>query len=211
MRHKLAKREQKTKGKKAYKVDFGGVEGEPGRRKRPRIKEGDYLCKIVSVERKKNKAGDAYYFSWKFQVIEDSRGNKKAAGTPLYYNTSLKPAALFNLRNLIFAASDGKTNVTGKALNFDPNKLVGKKIGVVVEDDEYEGKMRSSAEDIMPVSAMVSEEDSDDEEDDSEDEEDSEDEDEEDDSEDEEEEDSEDDSEDSDDSDDSDDLEDVDV
>jgi hypothetical protein len=139
---------------KSYKVDFSGVEGEPGRRRRVRIPEGDYLCKITKVERRKKEGGTSYYFNWTFQIIEAANGSEKYKGTPLYYVTSLKPEALFNLRNLIFAASDGKTNVTGRSINFDPQKLVGKRIGVIVEDDEYEGKIRSVAVDIQPPSAI---------------------------------------------------------
>lgn len=149
------------KGKK-FRVDFSGVEKEIGRKSR-RIPEGDYIAKISSVERKKNKAGDAYYFSWKLQVVETPQGNKKQAGATLYYNTSLKPEALFNLRNFIFACT-GK-NVAGKAVELDPASYVGKKLGITVEDDEYEGKVRSQIADVVPVEALMVDEDADDEDD----------------------------------------------
>lgn len=147
----------KASGKK-IRVDFGGVEKEIGRRTR-HIPEGDYIAKIASVERKKNKAGDAYYLSWKLQVVETPQGSKKQAGTPLYYITSLKPEALFNLRNVIFAIT-GK-NVAGKAVDLDPTSYVGKKVGITVEDDEYDGKIRSSIADIVPAEALLTEEDTD--------------------------------------------------
>lgn len=177
---------------RSYDIDFGGVEKDVRKRGR-HIPEGDYIAKIVDVERKKNKAGDAYYFNWKFQIVEAADGDKKHAGMTFYYNTSLKTEALFNLRNLIFAASDGKNNVAGRTVNFNPAKLKGKRIGVTVEDDEYEGKIRSAVVDVQPPSAIVDEEDDDDEEDEDDedddlDEDDDEDEDEDDDEEDEEEE-----------------------
>jgi hypothetical protein len=164
-----------NKGKKSYKIDFGEVPKE--RRKRgKRIPEGDYLFKIVKADRRKKEGGSSYYFSWTFQLIEDSRGGTKYAGLPFYYITSLKPEALFNLRNLILAASDGKTNVAGKVMNFDPAKLYGKKIGGTVEDDEYDGKMRSHVVDIFPPSELEAAEEEEDEDEDEEEEDEDEDE-----------------------------------
>ena len=165
----MAKKTKTSKGRKTYKIDATGVEKE--RRKRgKRIPEGDYLCKITKHIRKKKEGGSSYYFSWTFQIIRNAAGGLKQAGVPLYYITSLKPEALFNLRNLILAASDGKRNIAGKTINFDPTTLYGKEIGVTVEDEEYEGKMRSRAVDVMPPSEI--EEDEEDEEDEDEDEED---------------------------------------
>jgi hypothetical protein len=164
---------------KTERIDFGGVEGEPGRRRRVRIPEGDYLCKILKHEKKRKEGGSSYYFNWHLQVVEDAQGKEKHKGTPLYYITSLKPEALFNLRNFIFAASDGKKNVTGKTVNFDPKTLYGKQVGVTVEDDEYEGKMRSRAVDVMPPNMIEAADEEDEEEDEDEDEEEEEDEDEE--------------------------------
>jgi hypothetical protein len=183
----------KSKGgkSKSYKVDFGGVPKEI-RKRGVRVPEGDYLCKIVDVERKKSEKSGLPYFSWKFQIIKDAQGKAKHAGVPMWYITSLKPEALFNLRNLIFAASDGKKNVAGKAVNFDPSALIGKQIGVTVEDDEYDGKIRSRAVDVMPSSQLEAEEEDEDEEEDEEEDDEDEDEAEDDDDEDEEEDDEED-------------------
>ena len=152
----------KKKGKsKALTVDFSGVEKEI-RKRGKRIPEGDYLCKIVSCEKRKKEGSTSFYLSWKFQILENAQGKKKQAGVPLYYITSLKPDALFNLRNLIYAATDGKTNVAGKSVTIDPSKYYGRKIGVTVEDEEYDGKIRSKAVDVMRQSELeAQEEDSD--------------------------------------------------
>ena len=188
----MAKPMKSKRGKsKLYKVDFGGVPKEI-RKRGVRVPEGDYLCKIVDVERKKSEKSGLPYFSWKFQIIKDAQGKAKHAGVPMWYITSLKPEALFNLRNLIFAASDGKKNVAGKAVNFDPSGLIGKQIGVTVEDDEYDGKIRSRAVDVMPSSQLEAEEEDEDEEEDEEEDDEDEDEAEDDDDEDEEEDDEED-------------------
>ncbi len=188
----MAKQSSK-KGKKAMKISFAGVDKEIKKGGRAaKIPEGDYLFKIVDFEVRTNKSEDGKYINWKCQVAKG-----KFKGKIQYGMTSLKTDALWNLRNLIFAAT-GK-NVAGKAINFDPSNLIGKLVGGNVEQEEYEKKMRSRIQSFFPE-ADIEEADEDDEEDD--DEEDEEDEDEEDeDEEDDEDEDDEDD----------DDLEEVDV
>ena len=103
---------------------------------------GDYLVKITDVEKrwKNNDRSNPGYYRWEFTI---SKGEHK--GTKLTQNTSLKPNALFNLRNLIHAVS-GK-NVAGRKLGFDPNSLKGKTLAVTVEDNEYtrDGKQRISS------------------------------------------------------------------
>ena len=184
------------------RIDFRGVPKEI-RKRGVRVPEGDYLVKIVQVERKKGERSGAAYYNWKFQIVEDAQGKTKHAGVPLYYVTSLKPEALFNLRNLIHAATEGKRNTAGKVANFDRESLIGKQIGVTVEDDEYEGKIRSRAVDVMPKSQLVAEEEDE--------EEDEEDEEEYDEDEDEDEEDEDEEDEDEEDEEDEDDLDDVDL
>jgi hypothetical protein len=139
------------------RIDFRGVPKEI-RKRGARIPEGDYLVKIVDVERKKGDKSGLPYYNWKFQVVEDAQGKTKHAGVPLYYVTSLKPEALFNLRNLIHAATEGKRNPAGRVSNFDRKSLIGKQIGVTVEDDEFDGKIRSRAVDVMPKSQLEAEE-----------------------------------------------------
>ena len=114
------------------KIDFSGVPEEirKGGGKAKHIPEGDYLAKIVEGEVRDNKAGTSRYISWKFQI---TRGEHK--GVTCYGSTSLKPEALWSLRNLIHAAT-GK-NVAGKAMNLDIEKLYGKEVGITVEDNEY--------------------------------------------------------------------------
>lgn len=113
------------------------------------IEPGDYPAKIVTAEKrwKDDDKTNVPYYRWQFQI---SNGQYK--GTNLYYTTSLKTAALFNLRNLIHAAT-GK-NVAGKSLNFDPEALYGKSIGVGVEDEEWDNKIRSKAVDVFPASDL---------------------------------------------------------
>ena len=151
--------------KKSIRIDFSGVDKDI-RQRAKHIQPGDYACKIVSWKKKwkEDDKSNPPYLQWRFQIVDG-----KAKGVPLYYITSLKTDALFNLRNLIFAATDGKKNVAGKSVDFDPDALVGKKIAVLVDDEEWEGRVRSKAVDVRPLSELSGDEgESDDEEDDEE-------------------------------------------
>lgn len=126
------------------KVDFSGVDPDIRRGGgTAHIPEGDYLAKIVDSEMRESEKSGSRYLSWKLAV-----SNGEFKGKTLYHITSLKPDALWNLRNFIHAAT-GK-NVAGKALNVDTTALEGKVIAVTVEDDEYEGKVRSRIVDTRP-------------------------------------------------------------
>lgn len=121
------------KGKSKLRVDFGGVDKEiRGKSERSaRVPEGDYHLKIISAEVKKSEKTDSKYVSWKFQIVAPT----EYKGKTLFSITSLKKDALWNLRNLIHAAT-GK-NVAGKAMDLDLEKLYGKVVGATVEDDTY--------------------------------------------------------------------------
>lgn len=152
---KEASRKSKTE-----RLDFSGVPKERRQRFR-RIPEGEYRAKIMSVRKKwkDNDKTNTPYFAWTLQITDG-----KYKGTPFIENTSLKKEALFNLRNLIFAASDGKKNVAGRnSVNFNPDVLLGKQVGIVVEDEEWDNKMRSTIGSIIPLSEL-GEEDEDEEE-----------------------------------------------
>lgn len=127
---------------KALKINFEGVDPEirKGGGKSKHIPEGDYAAKIVEAEVRPAKSGGKY-ISWKFQI---TKGEHK--GVTVYGNTSLKPEALWSLRNLIHAAT-GK-NVAGKSMNVDLEKLYGKEIGIAVEDNEYtkDGKTKITSQ-----------------------------------------------------------------
>jgi len=126
------------------KVDFSGVDPDIRRGGGvAHIPEGDYLAKIVSSEIRESEKSGSRYISWKISVH-----NGEFKGKTLYHITSLKPEALWNLRNFIHAATN--KNVAGKALNVDTSVLEGKVIAITVEDDEYEGKVRSRIVDTRP-------------------------------------------------------------
>jgi len=117
---------------KKMRIDFGGVDKEIRRgASRIRIPEGDYEVKIIDHSLVKDSdTNRTKGISWNVQITKGPHKGKKLRGF-----TSLKPEALWSLRNLIHAAL-GK-NVAGKAVNFDPAMIYGKIVGAAVVDNEF--------------------------------------------------------------------------
>jgi hypothetical protein len=124
----------------AHAVDFSSVK-ERGAFNPKRVEAGDYAAIVTKVEdttvQKGDNAGDfMYVFTLKLQ---------KFSQNTYPYRCALRENQLWKLRNLAVAAG---INVPKKRMKFDPNKLVGKLVGVTMEDDEYEkdGKTQYKSE-----------------------------------------------------------------
>jgi hypothetical protein len=107
-----------------------------------RMPSGDYPARITAVQDEKS-AGDGG-FMWLFTITVDS------GGTYPYY-CKLVESQLWKIRNLCLAAG---MNVPKKRLKLDPEKLVGKRIAVTLEDGEYEGKKQSEVNATFPLSEL---------------------------------------------------------
>jgi TATA-binding protein-associated factor Taf7 len=118
---------------KSLKIDFSGVSKDIKRGAgRVRVPEGDYVVKIIDHSLvKDNDTNRTKGIRWNTAIVSP----EKYKGKKLSGFTSLKPEALWSLRNLIHAALG--SNVAGKAVNFDPSKVYGKEVGAAVEDNEY--------------------------------------------------------------------------
>lgn len=123
------------------KIDFSGVEQEirQGGGRAAHVPPGPYKVKVVTseVRHKNNDETQSKYIQWQLQIVSGPQKGQK-----LRFITSLKPDALWNLRNFIHACV-GK-NVAGKAVNFDPASLYGKLLGIIAEDNEYADKEGNS-------------------------------------------------------------------
>jgi hypothetical protein len=151
---------------KKIKIDATDVDSDIRKRsKTKRIPEGEYVAKVHNVELLKTKDGSGRYLRWGFIITE---GPHK--GVTVWGNTSLKKDALWSLRNLIHAAT-GK-NIAGKVATFDPESLIGRKVGISVTDNEYtkdgQTKITSQFDSAFPKEEVNATEDDEDEEDDDE-------------------------------------------
>lgn len=131
-------------GASAKAVDFSGVK-DRGNFNPKHIAEGDYAAKIVKVEDAESKKDQS------FQYVFTIKLNKFSQNSYPYY-CKLQENQLWKLRNIAVAAG---LNVPKKRMKFDPNKVVGKSIGVTMEDDEYEGKMKSVIGAVFPISELA--------------------------------------------------------
>lgn len=109
------------------------------------LPEGDYRAKITKCDDHTSKAGN---FQWLYTIsITDAKG--KGAAYPYY--CGVEPDQLWKVRNLFVAAG---VNVPKKRLKLDPNKVVGRGVGITLEDDEYEGKPKSVIAAVLPLSEV---------------------------------------------------------
>lgn len=148
----MAKAKKSTKkgksNKNVVKVNFKGVEG------RVLLPENDYRVRVKEVT--KEEGDKAPYLKWVFET--KGAKDKKYNGKNLYYNTSLSPDSLWNLRNLLEACGIEVPNSTKE---IDLTELEDLELFVTVEHDTYNGKKRSNVVDFGPIDGVEEEDDED--------------------------------------------------
>lgn len=125
-------------------VDMSKVK-ERGDFRPKQMPEGDYPAKVTKVVDHKSKAGN---MQWLY-TITLTGGAGKGATYPYYCGQG--PDELWKVRNLFISAG---LNVPKKKVKLDPNRVVGKSIGVTLEDDEYQGKLKSVIANVLPLSEI---------------------------------------------------------
>jgi hypothetical protein len=130
---------------RVIKVNFEGVESGGG--SFVRVPEGDYGLQVKEIKTAKGDKGP--YLKFVFETIE---GNKKGLKKSLSHIASLSKNSLWNLRNILEAC--GK-QVPSKAVNIDLDKLVKLKCaGTVIDDQPYEGKVKSIITAFFPLADL---------------------------------------------------------
>lgn len=137
-------RKKAVKKKRTSVIDFSKTTS-----RRAKIPNDDYLFKISDAWEGISGTGNpTAYFEAKIP-----KGNYK--GFQGYYNCSLKPKALWKLRQFLEAL--GMEDL-GKKLNIDWTEVIGKYFGATVEEDTYQGKVRSKIIDVFPSSELEEDE-----------------------------------------------------
>lgn len=124
----------------AQVLDFTNVK-ERGDFNPKHIEPGDYTAKITKVTETEAK-GDGERM-WVFSIVLDEHPR---ATYPYYIK--LVETQLWKLR-LLFGAVG--VNIGQRKVKIDPNKLVGKELGVAMDDDEYEGRLKSTIAEVFPA------------------------------------------------------------
>jgi hypothetical protein len=109
-----------------------------------RLKEGDYLARVTDVKDAESKKDGVA--QWVFTIVPEEHRNAKYP-----YYCKLQENQLWKVRNILVAAG---INVPKKKLKIDPNRVVGKLIAITLEDDEYEGKEKSTIAAIFPAAEL---------------------------------------------------------
>ena len=136
----------KTKNTLTAKVvDFSNVKDGGGNFNKRRVRSGDYLAKVTKVQDAESSKDGAFQYLFTIQLVKHSQ-NKY----PFY--CKLQENQLWKLRNLLIAAGQ---NVPKKRIKLDPSKVVGKMIGVTMDDTEYEGKPQSEVVAVFPASELA--------------------------------------------------------
>lgn len=135
----VVKKKAPASGKATAKIiDFSNVK-ERGNFNPKHIDSGDYAAVISKVEETESKAGDEM---WVFTITLD---DVPRATYPHY--CVLSDTQYWKIKALFEAAG---VNVGKRKVKVDPNRLIGKSIGVGIEDDEYEGRLKSVIVDVFP-------------------------------------------------------------
>lgn len=128
----------------ARAVDFSNVK-EGGNFNRNRIPAGDYIATIVKVEDSPAKSDGVFQYLFTIKV-------DKYPTRAFPYYCKLQENQLWKLRNLLIAAG---ITVPKRKVKVDPNRAVGKRIGVTIEDGEYEGKEQSDIAAVFPAAELA--------------------------------------------------------
>lgn len=115
----MAKKSKKT----VVSVNMKGVEG-----KGVRTKPGEYLGEVF--EATLEDGPKAKYIKWEFDLDD---------GGKAWFNTSLAKNSLWNLRGLLEAMGE---DVPDDEMDIDLEDMKGKRVGIVIELEEYEGKKK---------------------------------------------------------------------
>jgi hypothetical protein len=121
-------------------VDFSNVGERREGGKAAHVPEGDYLLKVVGVELKSKKDDEtSKYLSWRFVI---AKPEAHADAGSIWTNTTLKPDGLWSLRNLLddMGIAVPKSSV---ALPLQTIAKSGRLVGATLEDNEYNGKVKS--------------------------------------------------------------------
>lgn len=114
------------------------------------VEPGEYLMTVASVTAQDSKAGNKMWI-FGFKHAAAVKGVASASQATYPYYCVLDPKSLWKVRGLALATG---YNVPKSKFSLDPNRLIGRQIGVIVDDDEYEGKIRSKVVQVMPASEL---------------------------------------------------------
>ena len=104
------------------------------------IPAGQYVVRILKAEKATGSESGEEYIHWEVEIVE---GENK--GRHLFFNTSLQPKALWNVKKLLEVAKV----VINKDGSFNTEDAIGAEFTAVVGQREYEGKVTNEVTDYL--------------------------------------------------------------
>jgi hypothetical protein len=111
------------------------------------IPDGTYKAKCVDITQDISKSGNPM-FIWDFEIVE---GNYK--GKTFKSWTAITPAAMWKVAETVQALGVGQT---GQVVKFKKGDVINKLCGIVMEQDEYNGKPTSRIVRVISLEEMTS-------------------------------------------------------
>lgn len=126
-------------------VDFTNVKDSSGY-SQTHVRSGDYRGKVKSVEYGESKDNKTPMLTYALALATRPSATYR-------YNCPLTEKSLWKLRNLLVACG---VNVPKKKLNIAAvaERIVGKEVGMSLDDDEYNGNIRSQVTSVFPASDL---------------------------------------------------------
>lgn len=138
-----------ARSKKKATITIPGMKGVEG--KRSAVPEGEYCVEVEELTLEEGQNGD--YLKW---VLPITGGEHE--GSKLFYNTSLTPQSLWNLRGVMEALG---IDPPDEETDMDLEEFVGASMMVMVEHEDYNGKPQARIVDYWPADEKKSSKDED--------------------------------------------------
>ena len=125
------------------KIDFSNVSEGSGIRPK-QLPAGEYAATIKDV-----KAGNSKKTGtpqWCFIIVPKSH---PGASYPYYCQLTAEQA--WKIRQVLVAVG---VSAPKSVKTIDASKLIGKDLGIILEDDEYEGKLKSVIDSLIPLAEV---------------------------------------------------------
>ena len=108
------------------------------------VPAGTYAAKVFNIELKESRAGDSMNLNWQFKI----QGGKQD-GRSVFTITSLKPAALWKLKQMLKAIAPDLD--TTSIAELDTDMLIGRDCRIVVAIRQWEGEDRNDLKTVLPA------------------------------------------------------------
>lgn len=109
------------------------------------IPDGLYKVKCINIDQSVSKGGNPM-FVWDFEVME---GQYKGFVSKVF--SAITPAAMWKVAETVQALGVGQS---GQVVKFKRSDVIGKICGALIEQSEYEGKVRSQISKVMTLKEM---------------------------------------------------------